>query len=167
MGDIRLSLFSAVDLVHELVESLLNSIHVNLVLEVHFFGDLVGHVSINIRVGSYKVLLDTSEGVVLLDAEVDDFVRNKARLLERKSLDTSSGETLNHPALGLLFETFNFLLNELNHDNIVDELVIVEAGRDAGGVRAICCNMLTEQSTGGDALPLEILGELFQVFLSH
>ena len=65
-------------------------------------------------------MLDASESVVLADLQVDELVRDDAHLLEGESLDSGPGEALNDPALTLLLVLVNLLLNQLDHDIIVD-----------------------------------------------
>ena len=49
---------------------------------------------------------------------------------------------------------------------ILTHLVVVEAGGDAGGVRAVRLDVLAEQLASADALPLEVLGDSFKVLLT-
>ena len=53
-----------------------------------------------------------------------------------------------------------------NKEAILTHLVVVEAGRDAGGVRAVRLDVLAEQLASADALPLEILSDSFKVLLT-
>jgi len=57
---------------------------------------------------------------VLADVEVDELVGNNAHLLQGKGLDTSPGETLDDPALRLLFIAFDLGLHQFNHDIVVN-----------------------------------------------
>ena len=176
VDNILSSFIRAVDLIDELVEGVLNSIHVDFILLVHSLGDFVGHVAVDVLAGGDEVLLDTGEGVVLSDGQVDELVGDDAHALEGKGLDTGPGETLNDPALSLLLEALDLLLNKVDHDLVVDylkiqlvmyvtrkerltELEVVEAGLDAGGVGTASCDVLAEELASRDALPLEVLGE--------
>ena len=78
----------------------------------------------------------------------------------------SPWEALNHPALRLLLEAGDLLLDELDHDFVVNVLEVVEALLDAICVGATGLDMVTEKLSRADAFPLEVLGEGFEVFLS-
>ena len=56
---------------------------------------------------------------MLADLQINEFVGDNAHLLQRESLDTSSGETLNDPTLRLLLEAFDFSLDELDHNIVI------------------------------------------------
>ena len=112
---------------------------------------------------------------MLADIEVDHLVRNDSYALQREGLDASSWETLNDPALSLLFIHHNLFLNELDHDLIVNydsndkmlealqkrvsltKLEAVEALSDTVRVGSVGLDVLTEKLTSGDTLPLEVL----------
>lgn len=57
---------------------------------------------------------------MLADVKVDEFVGNNAHFLQGKGLDTRPGETLDDPALRLLFVAFYLGLDQFNYDIIVD-----------------------------------------------
>ena len=82
VDNILSSFIRAVDLIDELVESVLDSIHVDFILLVHSLGDFVGHVAVDVLAGGDEVLLDTGEGVVLSDGQVDELVGDDAHALE-------------------------------------------------------------------------------------
>ena len=73
----------------------------------------------------------------------------------------SPWEALNHPTLRLLLEASHLLLDELDHDFVIDVLEVVEALLDAISVGATGLDMITEELARADAFPLEVLGEGF------
>ena len=89
-------------------------------LHVHPFRHFVSLVTVDILARGDQVLLDAGERVVLSDLQVDEFVRDDAHLLKGEGLHTGSGETLDDPAHVLLLVLVNLLLNQLDHDIVVD-----------------------------------------------
>ena len=122
VGDFVLGLVSAVHFVDELVEGLGDGIHVDFALLVHFLGNLVGHITVDVLVSGNQVLLDASECSVLPDLQVDELVGDDTHLLEGQGLDAGSREALDDPALGFFLEASDFLLDEFDHDFIVNYL---------------------------------------------
>ena len=57
---------------------------------------------------------------MLSDVEVDHLVGNDSHSLKGKGLNTSSWESLDNPALSLLFMLHDLFLDKLDHDLIID-----------------------------------------------
>ena len=118
VGNLILSTIRAVDGVDELVESVHDRVHVDVILLVDALGDLISHVAIDVLRGGNEVLLDARQRSVLPDLKVDELVGDDAHALQREGLDSRAGEALNDPALALLFVASDLLLDELD-DNVV------------------------------------------------
>lgn len=80
------------------------------------------------------VATDTSNGGVLVNSQVNKFVRDDVHLLERKSLNAGSGETFEDPALVVFLSFLDFLLHGLNNDVIFN---VLEAGKALSNLLAV------------------------------
>ena len=98
--------------------------------------------------------------------QVDDLVWNNGHALEGQSLCTSPWEALNHPALSLLLETSDLLLDQIGHDLVIDVLEIVEALLDAISVGTSSLDMIAKELASADTFPFEVLGESLEVLLT-
>jgi len=106
-----------------------------------------------------QVLLDLSAGDLLSNVNMDELVRHNSHLLEGKSLNLSSGETLNDPALLLSFEGFDFLLDQVNDDLIINILEGLVAFSNTLSNISFLGNFFLEQILNGDELPVEVFGK--------
>ena len=156
----------AVHVVDELSKDLKNGLVVDFKLLVHPVGYLVGGIAVEVLAGRHQVLLYACQSCVLSHIQIDDLVGNNGHALERQSLSTSPREALNHPALSLLLEASDLLLDEFNHDVVIDVLEVVKALLDASGMCAGRLDMIAEELASADTLPFEVLGESLEVLLA-
>jgi hypothetical protein len=106
----------------------------------------------------FLVLDNASNGGSLVDFQVNEFIRNDVHLLEGKGLNTSSWESLKHPALVSLLSILNFLLDSFNNDIIFN---VFKVGKSFGNnlrvlVLGIVSNV-SEDITSRNMLPLEVI----------
>ena len=103
---------------------------------------------------------------MFLDVKVDKLVRNDAHSLQSKSLNSCTRETLHDPALAFLLEASYLILDEIDHNVVVDHLEVVEALSDASGVWATVLDVLTEELSDSNAFPFEVLADCLHIFLA-
>lgn len=106
----------------------------------------------------FLVLDNASNRCSLVDIQVNEFIRDDVHLLEGKGLNTSSRESLKHPALVSLFSILNFLLDSFNNDIILN---VFKVGKSfSNNLRVLVLGIVSnvsEDITSRNILPLEVI----------
>jgi hypothetical protein len=81
----------------ELAEALFHKSHIHVVLSTNLDGHFFQLIAVKLALDNLNVLHNLFDALFLGNVEVDELIRNDSQTLQGKSLNFSSGETLNDP----------------------------------------------------------------------